>query len=50
MQYVFAACFVNEIADVQRHGGEALVRERIQALSKGERTVLREALAELARV
>jgi hypothetical protein len=44
----FAATFcVDELAAVQRRGGEALLREKLAALSAGERRVLREALAEL---
>jgi hypothetical protein len=45
MQYLFAALFVDEVAAMQRVGGEALVREKLAALSEGERRVLREALA-----
>jgi hypothetical protein len=48
MQALFAATYVNEIAAVQRDGGEALVREKLATLSEGERRVLREALAEPA--
>ena len=39
--------FVDEIRAVQRHGGPALVRETIAALSENERRVLRGALEEL---
>jgi hypothetical protein len=46
MQYVFATSFVNEIAAVQREGGDALLRDRLGELSEGERRVLREALRE----
>jgi hypothetical protein len=46
MQQVFAATYVDELAALQRDGGEALVRERVAALSEGERRILREALAE----
>src|SRR5262249_32435092 len=42
----FAATYVDEIAAVQRSGGAALVRQKLAALSEGERRVLREALAE----
>jgi len=44
MQYLFASLFVDEVAALQRAGGDALVRERVAALSEGERRVLREAL------
>jgi hypothetical protein len=47
MQALFAAIYVDEIAAVQRRGGEALVREKLLALSEGERRVLRDALLEL---
>jgi hypothetical protein len=46
MQAVFAASWVDEIAAVQREGGEALVRERVERLSEGEKRIHREALAE----
>ena len=43
----FAATFcLDDLAAVHRRGGEALLRERVAALSAGERAVLREALAE----
>jgi hypothetical protein len=45
MQALFAATYADEIAAIQRTGGEALVRERLAALSDGERHALREALA-----
>jgi hypothetical protein len=45
MQALFAATYVDEIAAIQRTGGAAFVRERVTALSEGERRVLREALA-----
>ena len=48
MQYVFAQTYVDELAAVQRSGGAAALRERVSALSTGERRVLREALAETA--
>jgi hypothetical protein len=47
MQQVFAATFVDELAALDRDGGGALVREKIAALSEGERRVLWEALEEL---
>ena len=47
MQALFAATYVDEIAEAQRCGGEALVRSKLAALSAGERRVLREALLEL---
>jgi hypothetical protein len=43
----FAATFcLDDLLAVQRRGGEALLRERVAALSEGERRVLRDALAE----
>lgn len=36
---------VEEIVAVARDGGETLIREKLAALSEGERRVLREALA-----
>jgi hypothetical protein len=47
MQQVFAATFVDELAALERAGGDELVRQRVAALSEGERRVLREALDEL---
>ena len=44
MQYVFAVTYADELAAVQRSGGEAALRERLNALSEGERRVLRQAL------
>jgi hypothetical protein len=44
MQALFAATYVDELAAVQRNGSAALVREKLDALSEGERRVLREAL------
>ena len=41
-QALFAATYVDEIAAVQRDGGAALVREKVAALSEGERRVLRD--------
>jgi hypothetical protein len=38
--------YVDEIASLQRDGGEAAVREKLTSLSESERQVLREALAE----
>jgi hypothetical protein len=47
MQHLFAAIYVDELAELQRAGGgETLVRERVAALSEAERRSLREALAE----
>jgi hypothetical protein len=37
---------LDDLIALQRQGGEALLRERVAALSEGERRVLREALAE----
>jgi hypothetical protein len=45
MQALFAATYVNEIVAIQHTGGAAFLRERVAALSEGERRVLREALA-----
>jgi hypothetical protein len=39
--------YIDEIAAVQHSGGAALVREKLLALSDGERRVLRDALLEL---
>jgi hypothetical protein len=50
MQHLFAAIYVDEIAAVKRDGGEVLVREKLAGLSDDQRSVLREALAELAPV
>jgi hypothetical protein len=47
MQALFAAIYVDEIAAVRRSGGEALVREKLRALSEGERRMLLDALLEL---
>jgi hypothetical protein len=46
MQTVFASIYVDEVAAVQRDGGEAVVREKLAALSEDSRRVLREALLE----
>ena len=43
MQTLFAAIYVDEIAAVHS-GGKALVREKVAALSDGQRLALREAL------
>jgi hypothetical protein len=45
MQALCAATYVDEIAAIQRTDGAAFMRERVAALSEGERRVLREALA-----
>ena len=47
MQYLAATLLVDELLTVQRDGGQALLRQRVVALSDGERRVLREALLEL---
>jgi hypothetical protein len=47
MQALFVATYVDEIAAVQRSGGKALVREKLERLSEGERRVLSESLDEL---
>jgi hypothetical protein len=46
MQALFAAIYVDEIAAAQRQGGQALVREKLAALSEEQRQVLREAVLE----
>jgi hypothetical protein len=46
MEQVFAATYVDEIDRALRHGGDALLRERLAKLSEGERRILREALLE----
>jgi hypothetical protein len=43
---VFVSQFAKEIASVANGGGNALLRQRLRALSSDERHVLREALAE----
>jgi hypothetical protein len=45
LQYVFAAVFVDELEAVERDGGIAALRERVERLSEGERRALREALS-----
>jgi hypothetical protein len=47
LQVLATALFVDEIAAVTRNGGEELVREKLVALSPGQRRVVREALDEL---
>jgi hypothetical protein len=44
MQQFAATLLVDELLTVQRDGGEALLRNRLVALSDGERRVLRDAL------
>jgi hypothetical protein len=46
MQTVFAATYADELAVAVRDGGAALLRQKLAALSDGERRVLRNALAE----
>jgi hypothetical protein len=46
MQTVFAATYAEELAVAVRDGGVSLVRQKLAALSDGERHVLRDALAE----
>jgi Mg/Co/Ni transporter MgtE len=46
MQALFASLYVDEIASLQRDGGEATVREKLAVLSEDSRRVLREALLE----
>jgi hypothetical protein len=45
MQVLLAATYVDETAAVQRYCGEALLREKLAALSEGERRALRQVLA-----
>jgi hypothetical protein len=47
MEALAAAIFVDEIATVRRGGGEALVREKLLALTQDQRRMLRDALLEL---
>jgi hypothetical protein len=47
MQALFAVTYVDEIAALERTGGRALVRQKLAALSEGQRRVLRDGLAEL---
>jgi hypothetical protein len=49
MKALFASLLVDEIASVQRDGGEAYLRGRVLALSPGERNALRSALADAPR-
>jgi hypothetical protein len=49
MQALFAATYTEEIAAAQQRGGKALMREKLAALTVGERSVLREALDEFDR-
>jgi hypothetical protein len=46
MQALFAAIYVDEIAAARRSGGEAVVRQKLAALSDSEWRVLRMALLE----
>ena len=46
MRYFASTLLVDELLTVRRDGGEALLRQRVAALSDGERRVLREALLE----
>jgi hypothetical protein len=48
LQYFVSTIWLDDLAAVQRRGGEAVLRERVAALSDDERRVLREALAETA--
>jgi len=47
MQTLFAATYVDEIAAIQRHGGQALLHNKLATLSETERSVLRAALSEM---
>jgi hypothetical protein len=49
MQALFAATYAEEIAAAQQRGGKALMREKLAALTVGQRSVLREALDEFDR-
>jgi hypothetical protein len=46
MKALFASLFVDEIAAVRREGGDAHLRDRIRALSREDKRVLRAALVE----
>ncbi len=48
MQLLAATLLVDEITACAEGAGRALLRERLEAVSEGTRSVLREALAELA--
>jgi hypothetical protein len=50
MQAVLVATYADEIAAAQLHGGRAVVRAKLVALSTGERRILRQALDELESV
>ena len=47
MQMIFATHFATEIAAVTEDGGDALLRERVTALDREQRQLLREALDEV---
>jgi hypothetical protein len=47
MQRLFAALYVEEIAAVERDGGDVLVRERLAELSETARRSPRDALSEM---
>jgi hypothetical protein len=47
IQALFAPIYVDEIAAMQRGAGEALVKEKLSALSVGERRMKLDALLEL---
>lgn len=47
IQALFAATYVDEIATAQREGGDALVRDKVAALTDVQRNALRDALFEL---
>jgi hypothetical protein len=49
MQYFAATLLVDELMVIKREGGGALLRQRVGALSDGERRVLREALLDSKR-
>jgi hypothetical protein len=48
LQYVFALTYADELAEATRLGGREALRAKLASLSEGERSVLREALAQSA--
>jgi hypothetical protein len=49
MKALFASLFVDEIASVHQHGGDAHLRSRVMSLSPDDREALRATLAEVPR-
>ncbi len=47
MKMIFATHFASEIAAVTEDGGEAMLRQRVAALSEDERRLLRDAVDEV---